>query len=74
MTKTERNKLTGALMNEYKKSSTRKVYKGTKGMINGAEGFAWRSNVMNRWCFLPLKTDFTIENIVLVDNKNLFNV
>lgn len=74
MTKTERNKLTNLLLREYQKLAVRKVYKGTKASINGCEGFAWKSLAMGRWCFLPIRTEFSVDSVILVDPKNIFNV
>lgn len=73
MTKTERNRLTALLFAEYQKTAVRKVYKGMKASINGCEGFAWKSQVMNRWCFLPLRTEVSVDNVILIDPNNLFN-
>lgn len=74
MTKSESKKLTALLLAEYQKSGVRKLYKGLRSPIIGSEGFAWRSQLMGKWCFIPLRTEFNVDNIILVDGKNLHNL
>jgi hypothetical protein len=74
MTDAENKRIAASLLGEYQKTAVRKVYKGTSPAINGCEGFAWKSQVMKRWCFLPIRTELTVDNVFLIDPKNLFNL
>jgi hypothetical protein len=74
MSKYEENRQLLRLLAEYRTLGVRKLYKGPLNRLNKVEGFAWKSLNQNRWCFIPLKTSFTTDNIFRVDHQHLFNL
>ena len=66
-------RLTQDLFAEYAKHAIRKAYKGMRKDISGLEGFAWQSNVLGRWCFIPIKKDFNLDNVIVVHRRSLYN-
>lgn len=74
MSKKNTDKLTLELYREYNATAVRKRYKGRREDIRNEEGFAWRSTIMNRWCFLPLRVYFSLDTVIRVDAANLHNV
>ena len=73
MTSAEKVKLTNALYSEYRKTAIKKTYQGPRRSLNGKEGLSWRSQILGRQCFLPLKTVFSIDTVIVVDPKHLVN-
>jgi hypothetical protein len=73
MTRKEK-RLTFDLFSEYRKNAVRKVYKGSRSDIKNQEGYAWLSHIMNRWCFVPVRQAFTIDTVILVNSKHLYNL
>jgi hypothetical protein len=69
-----KDELTSVLFREYNKAGIRKLYRGNRKDIIDSEGFAWYSNNLNKWCFIPIKRPFTTSNIILVDESNLYNL
>lgn len=73
MTKVEVRQLHNDLFAEYTKSARRKKYVGSRADIKAKEGFAWLSTAVGRWCFIPLREQFSIDAIVVVRADNLIN-
>lgn len=74
MTKKQEAALVASLRTEYKNFAVGKKYVGPHAGLTSKTGFAWRSNIMNRWCFIPRYTEFTLDNVYRVDVKNLYNL
>lgn len=74
MGKKQQDKLGLTLFREYNTSAVRKMYVGPRKDLDKQEGYAWYSRNLGRWCFIALKQDFSIDNIVLVDAKHIRNL
>lgn len=66
--------LTDELYAEYRKSAVKKRLFSERQDLHNAIGYAWFSQAMDRWCFLPLRKDFSLDTIYLIGNGRLFNL
>ena len=67
-------KLKASLFREYTLSAYRKYYRGPRKDLDGQEGYAWYSRALGQWCFIPVKQDFSLDTIVMVNVKHLRNL
>lgn len=75
MNRLEIKQLHEELFAEYRRSAIRKRYIGSHPRLEGLEGYAWLSSVAhNRWCFLPMRTPFSVDAVVTVMAENLVHV
>lgn len=62
------------LFAEYRKSAVKKRLFSERRNLHNAMGYAWFSQAMNRWCFLPLREDFSLDTVYVIGNGRLFNI
>jgi len=75
MTKTEIKQLHNSLYAEFRKNAMGKRYVGPHKTLRNQEGFAWLSTAAyGRWCFIPLRSPFSIDTVMVVNATHLTNL
>jgi hypothetical protein len=66
--------LVSELYAEYRKSAVKKRLFSERHDLHNAMGYGWYSQAMNKWCFLPLRKDFSLDTIYVIGNGRLLNI